>query len=223
MIRPIVELSDDWLKAVGADGAPKVQPRAASPGCVHHAFISDHLDSEDVEFVHHAHRSAAGGSRSFDLVCHVSGCDLGRGSRVANERLMHMPSVRSAPAAPDAWPRRRGRTARIGLDRGPGPGGARSLAARNGSLVSSRPVRRLLTRRQGRIRLEAQDTALSRRRSPVRIRYAVPVELSRRPRTAPRGRYSVPARRPGGFCMVVSGTEPPHASVTSASVGHPRR
>ena len=26
----------------------------------------------------------------------------------------------------------------------------------------------------GRIRLEAQDTALSRRRSPVRIRYAVP-------------------------------------------------
>ncbi len=29
--------------------------------------------------------------------------------------------------------------------------------------------------RQGRIRLEAQDTALSRRRSPVRIRYAVPL------------------------------------------------
>ena len=30
-------------------------------------------------------------------------------------------------------------------------------------------------RRRGRIRLEAQDTALSRRRSPVRIRYAVPI------------------------------------------------
>ena len=42
------------------------------------------------------------------------------------------------------------------------------------SLVSCRPARRVSPGRRGRIRLEAQDTALSRRRSPVRIRYAVP-------------------------------------------------
>ncbi len=54
------------------------------------------------------------------------------------------------------------------------------LAGHRGSLVSSPPVRRLQPHRPGRIRLEAQDTALSRRRSPVRIRYAVPT-LVRRP------------------------------------------
>ena len=46
------------------------------------------------------------------------------------------------------------------------------------SLVSCRPARRARPVRRGRIRLEAQDTALSRRRSPVRIRYAVPISLS---------------------------------------------
>ena len=47
------------------------------------------------------------------------------------------------------------------------------------SLVSCRPARRSRPRRRGRIRLEAQDTALSRRRSPVRIRYAVPTSQDR--------------------------------------------
>ena len=63
---------------------------------------------------------------------------------------------------------------------GPGPR-AGALAARRGGddrgpLLSSRSGPRHVPSpaARSRIRLEAQDTALSRRRSPVRIRYAVP-------------------------------------------------
>ena len=65
-----------------------------------------------------------------------------------------------------------------------------AVEASRGSLVSCRPAPASDRRsRPCRIRLEAQDTALSRRRSPVRIRYAVPVssDSSRLRRVAPLG------------------------------------
>ena len=69
---------------------------------------------------------------------------------------------------------------------GPGPR-AGALAARRGGddrgpLLSSRSGPRHVPSpaARSRIRLEAQDTALSRRRSPVRIRYAVPTSHTTR-------------------------------------------
>ena len=68
------------------------------------------------------------------------------------------------------------------------PGDAPALAGRRRRRLRGRRVcwypvgrRRRSDRRRRlrRIRLEAQDTALSRRRSPVRIRYAVPILLQR--------------------------------------------
>ena len=105
----------------------------------------------------------------------------------------------SARRATSRSPTRSGRSSRRTASSGP----RRRVRAGRGLWYhpdrSGRPA--AATRR--RIRLEAQDTALSRRRSPVRIRYAVPTRTHRRPRTAPRGRPppgcpSVPLRLAAG-------------------------
>ena len=82
----------------------------------------------------------------------------------------------SARAATSRSPRRSGRSSRRT--------GSRTAGARRRGMASCRPRGDAWYHadrpggsrpdRRGRIRLEAQDTALSRRRSPVRIRYAVP-------------------------------------------------
>ena len=70
-----------------------------------------------------------------------------------------------------------------------------SVDGGTGSLVSCRPACAVdRQRRQGRIRLEAQDAALSRRRSPIRIRYAV-LLFSVRPICAHIGAANGPVRR----------------------------
>src|SRR4029078_8536928 len=92
--------------------------------------------------------------------------------------------VRAVRGALPLRPRGRGAEPSAGRRRDPRvPRGAPPLAAPpalrvgddRGRLVSSRSGRDSRSPPRRPIRLEAQDTALSRRRSPVRIQYAVPI------------------------------------------------
>ena len=97
---------------------------------------------------------------------------------------------RSGPLPLWARPRRGRATSRSPTRSGHSSRRTASSDGRSGPVWYHPPSRRH-ARGPCRIRLEAQDTALSRRRSSVRIRYAVPLPIRQAPRH--RGRFPFPA------------------------------
>ena len=100
----------------------------------------------------------------------------------APRRVARTPSTsRSGRTRTTAWSSARRATSRwptrSGLPRGPPAVGRRGGRRRLSGIMPTGPA---TAATPCRIRLEAQDTALSRRRSPVRIRYAVPLQTTLR-------------------------------------------